>query len=202
MQLSPHQPHCRTFDRLRRVRFQEFEPVAPRIFGEKASSAGERIIVGDFHGVGEKRFAELGEIWHGESRVSLFRRAKISFDADMKLLLAALEPGAAPSAQRGRLFDLAQPEDRAKKFAGRCLAALRSGQLDVVDSRNQVVCLGDHAVWFGIGYLQRAVFIPRARDFLSAASYHQCLHGVFGTRDSRSGCRAPPSSLVFRRDPQ
>jgi hypothetical protein len=74
--------------------------------------------------------------------VSLFRRAKIGFHADVDLLIAALEPAAAASAKRGGLFDLRKAEQRAVELSSGKFRAFWSGQLDVVDARDHVVCLG------------------------------------------------------------
>ena len=56
--LSPALPET---DLLSGARFEEFKPVAPRIFGVEAASAGERIVVGDFNAVRNQILAELVE---------------------------------------------------------------------------------------------------------------------------------------------
>jgi hypothetical protein len=88
--------------------FEEFQAIAPRIFGEESLRVRQRIVFGDFYCVSEKRFAELGEIVDGEGGMGLFCGPKFGLYADVELLIAALEPAAAPCAKRGRLFDFRQ----------------------------------------------------------------------------------------------
>jgi len=64
------------------------------------------------------------------AHVRLLRRSKIVFHADVNLLLTALEPAPASPAQRFRLFDFPQSQQRSVKFASRVLASLRSGQFE------------------------------------------------------------------------
>jgi hypothetical protein len=64
------------------------------------------------YGVGDQRLAELIDIADDESGVGLFRGAKIGFDADVDLLITALEPAPAAGSQRSRLFDFTQAENR------------------------------------------------------------------------------------------
>src|SRR5208282_1157120 len=122
-QLSPDQPPYRTRDRLRRVRFQEFEAVSPGIFGEKAARSRKRIIVGDLYAVAAESFSQLAKIRDGERWVCLLRGLERGFDADVKLLVAVLKPTTAPGAKRSGLFDFAQAENRAVEFASGGLAA-------------------------------------------------------------------------------
>jgi hypothetical protein len=119
--------------------FEEFESVAPGIFGEKTARAGHRIVVRDFYGVGDQGLAQLVEIGDSESRVGLFGWLKGGFDADVELLIAALEPAAAASAERSGLFDFSQAEKRPVEFASGGFAALRCGYLDVVDAHDQTI---------------------------------------------------------------
>jgi hypothetical protein len=116
------------------VHFEEFEAVAPRIFGEEAARSGERAIVGGLYSVGDQRLADLIEIADGESGVGLFRGAKIGFDSDVDLLITALEPAPASGSQGSRLFDFTQAQNRAVEFASGGFATRWSCQLDVVDA--------------------------------------------------------------------
>lgn len=81
---------------LQQIAFHKFQAVSPGIFGKKAASARYGIVIGDFCSTSEESFTQLAEIRNGESRMRLFRRLKRCFDADVNLLLAALEPAAAP----------------------------------------------------------------------------------------------------------
>jgi hypothetical protein len=81
--------------RITRGRFEKLQAIAPGIFGVEAARSGERVVVCDFYGVGLESFAKPGEIRYGEGGVSLFCRVKISFDANVKLLITAPEPAAA-----------------------------------------------------------------------------------------------------------
>jgi hypothetical protein len=117
-----------------KLQFKEFQAVPPGIFGEKAAGAGQRVIFSDLYGAGEQRFTQLAEIRDSESRMRLFGRLERYFDANVNLLISALEPASAPCTKRRRLFDFAQPENRAVKFASGGLAACWRSQLDVVDA--------------------------------------------------------------------
>jgi hypothetical protein len=86
-----------------------------------------------------ERPAKFGEISDRERWMRLFRGAKIGFDADVELLIAALKPAATTGAERSWLFDFSQAENRAIKFASRGLATLWRSQLDVVDASDQRV---------------------------------------------------------------
>ncbi|MGC1617035.1 MAG: hypothetical protein WA765_00955 [Candidatus Acidiferrum sp.] len=61
-------------------------------------------------------------------------RLESGFDADVQLLLAARQPAAAASAKGGRLFDFAQPEERAEELACGGFATNWRGNLDVVNT--------------------------------------------------------------------
>jgi hypothetical protein len=141
--------------------FEEFESVAPGIFGEKAARAGERVVVGYFYGLGDQRLAQLVEIGDRESRVGLLGWLKGGFDADVELLIAALEPAATASAERSGLFDFSQAENRPVEFASGGFAVLRSGYLDVVDAHDQTIHPGEHGNQLALAYLQ-----PGARESL------------------------------------
>jgi hypothetical protein len=120
--------------RISRRLFEKLQAIAPGIFGVEAARSGERVVVSDFYGVGLERFAKPGESSYDEGGVSLFCRMKIGFDANVKLLIAALEPAAAAGAERNGLFDFGQAENRAVEFASGGFTALRGGRLDVVDA--------------------------------------------------------------------
>lgn len=107
-----------------------------------------------FYGVGDQRLAQLVEPSDRESRVGLLGWPKGGFDTDVELLIAALEPAAAASAERSGLLDFSQAENRAVEFASGEFAALRSGYLDVVDAHDQTIHLGEHANQLALGYLQ------------------------------------------------
>jgi hypothetical protein len=77
--------------------------------------------------------AQLVEVIYGEGGVGLFGGAKIAFDADVKLLGAALEPTAASGTERFWFFYFAQAEERAVEIAGSGFAAFGSGDLDVIE---------------------------------------------------------------------
>lgn len=61
---------------------------------------------------------------------------EIAFDADVKLLGAALEPAAASGAEQLRFFKLVHAEESAIEIAGGGFAAFRSGNLDVIEMRD------------------------------------------------------------------
>ena len=82
--------------------------------------------------MGEERLAELGEVCDGKSGVGFFGGLKGGFDADVELLIAALEPTTATGAKGSRLFDFAQAEKRTVKFASGVFAALWRRKLDMV----------------------------------------------------------------------
>ena len=86
------------------LHLKEFEAIAPRIFGEEATSAGEGKVVGDLDAASEQCLPELVEIGNGESGMRFFRGTEVFFYADVELLSAALEPAAAARTQRGGLF--------------------------------------------------------------------------------------------------
>jgi hypothetical protein len=123
------------------TRFQKFEAVAPWILGEESTRAGKGIVIDDLHRVRNQCLAERNKIPHGKSRVRLFRRPKIRLDSDVYLLIPALEPAPAASAQRFWLFDFSQAQNRAVKSARGGFAILRSRQLNVVESYVQSIFL-------------------------------------------------------------
>lgn len=65
--------------------------------------------------------------------MSFFRGTEIRFDANVELLSAALEPAAATGAERFRLLNFGQAEERAVKFAGGGFATLRGGNLQMIE---------------------------------------------------------------------
>jgi hypothetical protein len=65
--------------------------------------------------------------------MSFFGWAEILFDADVKLLVAALKPASAARAKRLWFFDLMQAKERAVEFASGGFAALRGSDLDMID---------------------------------------------------------------------
>jgi hypothetical protein len=93
-----------------RLRFQEFEAVAPRIFGEKAASVGEGGVIDDFDPVSEQCLSQFVEIAGSEGGVSFLCRPKVFFYADVELLAAALEPTTAARTERLGLFQFWQAE--------------------------------------------------------------------------------------------
>jgi hypothetical protein len=111
----------------------EFEAIAPGVFGVEAASAGDGVVVGDLDAASEESLAELIEIGSHESGMSFFGGVEVLFDADVKLLGAALKPASAARAKRLWFFDLLEAKERAIEFASGGFAALRSGDLDVID---------------------------------------------------------------------
>jgi hypothetical protein len=144
--------------RISRGRFQKLQAIAPGIFGVEAARSGKGVVVRDFDGVGLESFAKPGQISYGEGGVSLFCRVKISFDANVKLLIAALEPAAAAGAEGNGLFDFSQAENRAVEFASSGFRAFRGGQLDVVDASY-------HGAPPSLGYRERAVLYSAHQGF-------------------------------------
>ena len=64
-------------------------------------------------------------------------RAKLRVDAEMHLQLAVLEPRAAPPGEGRRLRDLGNLQQAGVELAGAVLAALRHGELDVVEAHDR-----------------------------------------------------------------
>lgn len=119
-----------------RLAFEEFEAVAPGIFGVEAAGAGDGSVVGNFYASGEQRLAKFVEVGGDEGGVSFLGGAEIGFDADVELLGAAFEPTAAAGAERLGLFDFGHAEEGAVEFAGGRFAARRSGDLEVIEAGN------------------------------------------------------------------
>jgi hypothetical protein len=127
--------------RLRR-RLQEFEAVAPGIFGVETADAGDGSVVRDFEAASEESVAQFVEVGSSKSGVRFSGGAKILFDADVDLLGTALEPAAASGTKRLRLLDFSHSQKHAVKIVGRGFAAFRSSNLNVIDTRN--LGLHDH----------------------------------------------------------
>jgi len=117
---------------------KELQAVAPGIFGVKAWCTRDGLVVDNSNTVSGKGFAQIIEIVNRESGVSLLRRKELAFDPDMKLLRAALEPTAAPRAQRGWLFKFVEAKDGPIELAGSGLAALRRRELHMIDADNLI----------------------------------------------------------------
>lgn len=112
---------------------EEFEAVAPGVFGVEAPNAGERIIVGDLDAAREQCLAQLLRVVGNERGMGFLRGTEISFDADVNLLGATAEPASAARAKRFRLFYLLHSEERTIKIARGGFAALWSGNLNVIE---------------------------------------------------------------------
>jgi hypothetical protein len=78
--------------------------------------------------------------------MGLARSRKLAIDADVQLLIADLEPHSAPSAQRLRLLELVQAQERSVEAAGFRLAPGRAGDLHVVEAKD---AHGPKATWPG-----------------------------------------------------
>jgi len=88
--------HLPETEPLREVGFEEFQTVSPGIFGKKAMRTGQRVIFRDLYTVRDKRFTKLAKFRDSESRMRLFCRLERRFNANVNLLLTALEPATAP----------------------------------------------------------------------------------------------------------
>jgi hypothetical protein len=113
---------------------EKFQAVPPRIFREEPLRIRQGIILGDSYGPGQQRFTKLVQISDSEGRMRFLGRLKRGFHADVKLLISALKPAAAARAERRRLLDFRQAKNRSVELTSRGLAALWSGQLDVIDT--------------------------------------------------------------------
>ncbi len=118
-----------------RVR-QEFQAVAPGVFGEEAAGVWEGVVVGDLNAGSKQSVAQLVEILGDKRGVGFLGGAEVALDADVQLLGAALKPAASARAERRWLFDFREAEERAVEFAGGGLASLGSGNLNVVQARD------------------------------------------------------------------
>jgi hypothetical protein len=112
--------------------FDEFEAIAPRIFGVEAARAKQLGIVHDRNASRREHGAQTVEIGDCKGGVRFLSRAIIAFDADVKLLAATLEPAASPRTQDPRLFDFVHAENRAVKFPRGSFATFRRGDLDMI----------------------------------------------------------------------
>ena len=72
------------------------------------------------------------KIAHQHGGMSLPGRAKLVFNAEVKLLLAEGKPDVAPASEDRRLLDFGQAEDASVETACGLLGAGRHCQLDVV----------------------------------------------------------------------
>src|SRR5580704_8773274 len=127
---------------------QKFKPVAPRVFREEPLRIRQGIILSNFYGPDQQRFTKLVQIGHGECRMRLLGGMKRSFDADVNLLLAALEPTTSARAERRRFLDFRQAQNRSIELTSRGFAALWSGQLNVIDTNNHWIHLALSArIW-------------------------------------------------------
>ena len=98
----------------------------------EAADTGERV-VSNLDTASEQGLAQFAEVGHDEGGMTFSGGEEMFFNADVKLLGAALEPAAATGAKRLGLFDFGQTEERAIKFAGGGFATLRGGDLKVIE---------------------------------------------------------------------
>jgi hypothetical protein len=119
--------------RISGLRLEEFEAVAPGVFGVETADAGERVVVSNLDAANEQGLAQFVEVGYDEGGMSFSGGEEMFFDADVELLRTALEPAAAARAERLGLLDFGQAEERAIKFAGGGFATLRSGDLKVIE---------------------------------------------------------------------
>jgi hypothetical protein len=119
-----------------RRRFEEFEAIAPGIFGVESADAGDRCVVGDFVAASQESFAQLVEVAGSEGGMGFLGGTKILFDADVELLSAAGEPAAATGTHRFGLFDFSHTQEAAVEIAGGGLAAFGGGDLEVIEMRD------------------------------------------------------------------
>lgn len=116
-----------------RLRFDEFQPIAPGVFGIESADIRQIVVFDDRNAAGNQRFPQFIETRDGECRMCLPGGTKILFDAHVQLVLAALKPAAAAGAQCGWFLQLLHAQDRAVKFPCSRLASRRRGDLHVVD---------------------------------------------------------------------
>jgi hypothetical protein len=93
-------------------------------------------VAGGAEPVGQR--VEVGDGADPQARMSLAGGREGLLDADVQLAAAAAEPRAAARRERGGLRHLAHAEQTAVERARSLLAAGRSGDLNVVDARDQV----------------------------------------------------------------
>jgi len=116
--------------------FNEFQPITPWIVGVESTPAGQGVILDYRHVLGSQPFAQRIKIGHAERWVCFTRRLKIAFHPDVQLLRAAAKPAPAAGAQGQRFFDLFKTQTEAVELPRQHLAALRRGNLDVIDGED------------------------------------------------------------------
>jgi hypothetical protein len=112
----------------------EFKAVAPGVIGEEAADAWEGVVVADFDTGSKERSVQAVEIVGDEREVSFLGGTEVALDADVQLLRATLKPAAATGAKRSGFFDFREAEESSVEFAGGGLAALGSGNLNVINA--------------------------------------------------------------------
>ena len=76
--------------------------------------------------------------------MGLSRGTEVLFDPDVDLLRPARKPEAAADGEGRGLRELGEAEELTEEPASLGLASAWSGELDVIDSLERVVCLGCH----------------------------------------------------------
>jgi len=143
------------------VRSEEFETIAPRIFGEEATRAGEGKVVGDLDAVSEQCLPQFVEIVGSEGGVGFLCGAEVFFDADVNLLTSAFEPATPAKAKRLWFLQFSESKERAVKLASGGFTSFRSGNLNVIDS--------------GDAHFHRPTRIPACGGFYSACEFARAI---------------------------
>ena len=76
--------------------FDKLQTVSPRIFRIEPALARQIVVICHSHAAVCQGFAQLIQFEYGKRRVSLLGGAEITFDTDVQLVRAALEPATAP----------------------------------------------------------------------------------------------------------
>jgi hypothetical protein len=117
---------------------QQFDAVAPGIFGEETPLAGQLVIPNDLRSGGGQAICQRLQMIPGDTKsgMRLQRRQERLRDSDVKLLPAKTEPHTPAGAQGSRLLELGQAEQLAEKPACLRLAPTRSRQQNMVKPEN------------------------------------------------------------------
>jgi len=139
--MSGRAEQCSGRVRLRLVApLNEFETVAPGVFGIEAVRVGQIFIPKDGIVVSQQLLAQSIEVLDCKGRVRFLGWTKLCFHADMQLLPAALKPATASAAQCVGLLDLGHSKNPAIEFPCGCFAAGRRSNLQVVDAQWFTFC--------------------------------------------------------------
>src|SRR5947207_2911136 len=117
----------------RKLSLNEFNAVAEHVVDVATQGVGDGTIRRDFYSSLSQLGNKSGVIFAAQRGMSFFRRAEVSFDAQVDLHISAGEPASAALGEYGRLGNFLHAQHIAVKTAGFGFFSFWHGKLDVVE---------------------------------------------------------------------